>query len=96
MVHWLLLVVVVDGIGAALVAVLLWVGKKVLDFYTEDYADIESLAAFLISLAIAVFFAEPIREYIPLNLLLLLLLVHAAYIGVRWYVKGWKEARGYY
>lgn len=95
-VHWLLLVVVVGGIGAALVAALLWVGKKVLDFYTEDYADIESLAAFLISLAIAVFFAEPIREYIPLNLLLLLLLVHAAYIGVRWYVKGWKEARGYY
>ena len=86
MVHWLLLVVVVDGIGAALVAVLLWVGKKVLDFYTEDYADIESLAVFLISLAVAVFFVEPIREYIPLNLLLLLLMVHIAYMGVRWYL----------
>ncbi len=87
-VHWLLLVVVVGGIGAAVLGGLLWGGKKLLDFYTKDYADTQSLTAFLISLAVAVFFAEPIRKYISLNLLLLLLLVHAAYIGVRWYVKG--------
>lgn len=91
-VHWLLLIVVEGGIGAALVAFFLWGGKKLLDFYTENYADIQSLAAFLIFLAVAVFFAEPIREYIPLNLLLLLLMVHAAYIGFRWYLEnksGW-------
>lgn len=87
MVHWLLLVVVVGGIGAALVAAVLWGGKKLLDYYTEDYADIESLAVLLVSLAVAVFFAEPIREYIPFNLFLLILLVHAVYIRMRWYLE---------
>ncbi len=85
-VHWLLLVVVVGGIGAAVLGGLLWGVKKLLDFYKENYADTQSLVVFIISLAVVVFFAEPIREYIPLNLLLLLLMVHIAYMGVRWYL----------
>ena len=85
-VHWMLLIVVVGGIGATLVVLFLWLSKKLLDFYKEDYADIESLTVFLISLAVAVFFAERIRIVIPLNLLLLLLLIHATYMGIRWYL----------
>lgn len=84
-VHWLLLVVVVGGIGAAVLGGLIWGGKKLLDFYIKDYADTQSLAAFLISLAVAVFFAEPIRALIPLNILVQLMIVHAVYIGVRWW-----------
>ena len=38
-----------------------------------------SLAVFLISLAVSVYFAEPIRAVIPINLLLLLILVHIVY-----------------
>ncbi len=53
--------------------------------YTKDYADAQRLAAFLISLAVAVFFADPIRELIPLNILVQLMIVHAVYIGVRWW-----------
>lgn len=79
-------VVVVGGIGAAVLGGLLWGVKKLLDFYKENYADTQSLVVFIISLAVVVFFAEPIREYIPLNLLLLLLMVHIAYMGVRWYL----------
>ena len=85
-VHWLLLVVVVGGIGAAVLGGLIWGGKKLLDFYKNGYADTQSFAAFLISFAVVVFFAERIRAYIPLNLLLLLLLIHAVYISVRWYL----------
>lgn len=85
-VHWLLLIIVVGGIGVAVLGGLIWGGKKLLDFYKENYADTQSLAVFLISLAVAVFFAEPIREYIHLNLLILLLLVHTIHIGVRWYL----------
>ena len=36
------------------------------EFYTEDYADTMSLAVFLISLAVSVYFAEPIRAVIPI------------------------------
>ena len=67
-----------------------------LKFYTEDYADTMSLAVFLISLAVSVYFAEPIRAVIPINLLLLLILVHIVYVLIRWYVKGCMRSRGYY
>ena len=69
---------------------------KVFEFYTEDYADTMSLAVFLISLAVSVYFAELIRAVIPINLLLLLILVHIVYVLIRWYVKGCMRSRGYY
>ena len=55
-----------------------------------------TLAVFLISLAVSVYFAEPIRVVIPINLLLLLILVHIVYVLIRWYVKGCMRSRGYY
>ena len=70
--------------------------KAMFEFYTEDYADTMSLAVFLISLAVSVYFAEPIRAVIPINLLLLLILVHIVYVLIRWYVKGCMRSRGYY
>ena len=78
-----------------------WLGQfygasKVFEFYTEDYADTMSLAVFLISLAVSVYFAEFIRAVIPINLLLLLILVHIVYVLIRWYVKGCMRSRGYY
>lgn len=57
---------------------------------------IGNIAVFLISLAVSVYFAEPIRAAIPINLLLLLILVHIVYVLIRWYVKGCKRSRGYY
>ena len=56
----------------------------------------QGLAVFLISLAVSVYFAELIRAVIPINLLLLLILVHIVYVLIRWYVKGCKRSRGYY
>lgn len=93
---YLLLIVFVGGIGIG-VGVLIFLGaSKVFEFYTDDYADTLSLAVFLISLAVSVYFAEPIRAVIPINLLLLLILVHIVYVLIRWYVKGCKRSRGYY
>ena len=36
-----------------------------------------------------------IKTVLPVNLLFLLLLVQVIYVGIRWYVKGWREAREY-
>ena len=64
------LIVFVGGIAIG-VGFLIFLGaSKVFEFYTEDYADTMSLAVFLISLAVSVYFAEPIRVVIPINLLL--------------------------
>lgn len=95
-VHYLLLIVFVGGIAIG-VGFLIFLGaSKVFEFYAEDYADTMSLAVFLISLAVSVYFAELIRAVIPINLLLLLILVHIVYVLIRWYVKGCMRSRGYY
>ena len=36
------------------------------------------------------------RAVFPINLLLLLILVHIVYVLIRWYVKGCMRSRGYY
>ena len=37
-----------------------------------------------------------IKNAIPINLMVFLLLSHVIYIGIRCYVKGWMEERGYF
>ncbi|MFR5320158.1 MAG: DUF6040 family protein [Mediterraneibacter gnavus] len=44
------------------------------------------------STAIAIYFGEWIKSVIPIDLIMLLLLVHMVYIGIRCYVK----ERGHY
>lgn len=94
-VHWLLWLVVVGGVGIG-ATVLLFIGlAKLVSFYAEDYADNLSLGVALVSLSASSFFAEEIRAVVPINLLLLLIITHVIYVGVRWYIKGYRENRGY-
>ena len=95
-VHWLILIAVVVLVGGGAI-LLLFIGVEwVYQNYKSDYADTTSLAVALASLAISVFFAEPIRAVIPINLLLLLIITHVLYVGVRWFIKGYRESRGYW
>ena len=50
----------------------------------------------LISMATAIYFGKWIKTTLPINLLFLLLFVQLVYVGIRWYVKGWRETRGYH
>lgn len=86
-VHYLFLVVFVGGIAIGVGLIIFRGTRKVFEFYTKDYADTMSLAVFLTSLAVSVFFAEPIRAVVPINLLLLLILTNVLYVGVRWQKK---------
>ena len=95
-VHWLLWFIVLFGIGIGAVVLLLIGIVKLVKWYAEEYADNTSLGFALVSLALSIFFAEEIRALIPINLLLLLILVHIVYVLIRWYVKGCKRSRGYY
>lgn len=95
-VHWLVLIAVVVLVGGGAI-LLLFIGVEwIYQNYKSDYADTTSLAVALASLAISVFFAEPIRAVIPINLLLLLIITHVLYVGVRWFIKGYRESRGYW
>lgn len=58
--------------------------------------DIISIMVALLSTAIVIYFGEWIKSIIPINLIVLLLLMHVIYIGIRCYVKDWLEEREYY
>jgi len=48
------------------------------------------------SVALGVYFGDCKKAFIKLNLIVILLLVQAVYVGIRVYVNGCKRARGYY
>ena len=95
-VHWLLWFIVLFGVGIGAVVLLLIGIAKLVKWYAEEYADNTSLGFALVILALSIFFAEEIRAFLPINLLLLLILVHIVYVLIRWYVKGCMRSRGYY
>lgn len=93
--RWVILVLVVGLALAAVAGGLIWLLPIVVDFYRyagvgfdqeKSFADNITLAELLVSLAVLVFFAEPIRELLPINLVLLFVLAHAAFIAIRWLI----------
>lgn len=89
-VTYLLGIIVAALCMAAIGAGLFFVGKALVNCYTEHCWDEISPLVALVSLAVLVWGAE----LMPLNIVLLLILSHAVYIVVRWYIDGYKEARG--
>ena len=95
-VYRLILILIVVGFMAGIGALSVFTGIKTAELYKKNCLDILTIMVMLASMASVVYFGEWIKTILPVNLLLLLLLVQAMYVGIRWYVKGWREARGYY
>ena len=96
MVHWLLFIIVIVGAIAVVGILIVIIEKKVTKLYRENCWDVISIGVTEMSLALAVYFGDWIKALVRLNLVALLLLVQAVYVGIRVYVKGCKRARGYY
>lgn len=93
--YWLIVVVIIVGVIGG-IGFGVYVGvRKLRGIYIECCWDKVSVMVATISLALAVYFGEEIRTVVPKNLVVMMLIVHGMYIGVRWYAKGWREARGY-
>ena len=89
-VYWIIFILILS-VGAALPLVaLFFVGKEIVRVYQRCCADEISVIVALISFAIVIFFAE----VMPVNVLLLFMGSHAIYILIRWYIHGYREARG--
>ena len=95
-VHWLLLIIVIVGAAVAVGVLIVIVEKKVTKVYRENCWDVISIGVAVTSVALVVYFGDWIKGFVKLNLVVLLLLVQAVYVGIRAYVKGCKRARGYY
>lgn len=77
-VYWLiagLITIAIGGVAVVLIIMLLLYLAEEMD----DCFGLDSLYVLLATTAAAVFFAEPIRQAVPFNLLLMVLLVNAAY-----------------
>lgn len=95
-VHWLLFIGVIVGVAVAVGAIMAVAGKKVLKMYRENCFDVLSVGVAVTSAALLVYFGDWIKDFVKLNLVAMLLLVHAVYVGIRVYVNDCKRVRGYY
>lgn len=94
-VYWLIRISICGGclVGAGIF--LAFIGIKIVGLYKKYCWDMITIMVILISMATAIYFGNWIKTALPINLLFLLLFVQLVYVGIRWYVKGWREARGY-
>lgn len=95
-VYWLITAIVMGILFIITGLIIVWIGYQVGKIYWKYCWDIISIMVALMSIAIAIYFGEWIKSVLSINLILLLLLVQVIYIGIRCYVKDWREERGYY
>lgn len=95
-VHWLLLIIVLVGLAGGTGVFLVTIGRKVIKMYQENCRDVVSIVVTATSMAIIVYLGDEIKSVIQCNLIVILLLVQAVYVGIRVHLNGCKRARGYY
>ena len=95
-VYWLIRILICGGclVGAGILVAFIEI--KIAELYKKCCWDMITILVTLISLEIAIYFGDWIKTVLPINMLFLLLLVQLVYVGIRWYVKGWRETREYY
>ena len=95
-VYWLIAAIVMGILFIITGFLIIGIGYQVGKIYRKYCWDIISIMVGIMSTAIVIYFGEWIKSVIPINLIVLLLLVYVVYIGIRCYVKDWREERGYY
>ena len=95
-IYWLIRILICGGCLVGVGILLAFIGMKIAELYKKCCWDMITIMVILISMAIAIYFADWIRTILTVNLLFLLLLVQVIYVVIRWDVKGWREIRGYH
>ena len=95
-VYWIIRILICGGCLAVAGIFLAFIGIKIVGLYKKYCWDMITIMVILISMEIAIYFGDWIKTVLPINLLFFLLFVQLVYVGIRWYVKGWREARGYH
>ena len=94
-IYWLIRILICGGclVGAGIHVA--FIGIKIAELYKKCCWDMITILVTIISMAIAIYFGDWIMTVLPINLLFFLLFVQLVYVGIKWYVKGWRETRGY-
>ena len=93
-IYWLIRILVCGGCLVGVGILLAFIGIKIAGLYKKYCWDMITILVTLISMAIDIYFGDWIKAVLPISLLFLLLFVQLVYVGIRWYVKGWRENRG--
>lgn len=94
-IYWLIRMLVCGGCLVGAGTLLAFIGIKITGLYKKCCWDMITILVTLISMAMVIYFGDWVKTALPINLLFFLLFVQLVYVGIRWYVKGWREARGY-
>ena len=94
-INWLIRILICGGCLVGVGILLAFIEIKITGLYKKCCWDMITIMVILISMATAIYFGKWIKTTLPINLLFLLLFVQLVYVGIRWYVKGWRENRGY-
>ena len=95
-IYWLIRILICGGCLVGVGILLAFIEIKIAGLYKKYCWDMITIMVILVSMAITIYFGDWIKAVLPINLLFLLLFVQLVYVGIRWYVKGWRETRGYY
>ena len=95
-IYWMIRILISGGCLVGVGILVAFIGIKIAGLYKKYCWNMITILVTLISLEIAIYFGDWIKTVLPINMLFLLLLVQLVYVGIRWYVKGWRETRGYY
>ena len=95
-IYWLIRLLICGGCLVGVGILLAFIEIKIAGLYKKYCWDMITILVTLISMAIAIYFGDWRKTVLPINLLFFLLFVQLGYVGIRWYVKGWRETRGYY
>ena len=95
-IYWMIRILISGGclVGAGILVA--FIGIKIAELYKKCCWDMITIMVTIISMEIAIYFGDWIKTVLSINMLFLLLFVQMVYVGIRWYVKGWRETRGYY
>ena len=94
--YWLIVAIVMGILFIITGLLIVGIGYQVGKIYRKYCWDILRIIVAITSTAIVIHFGEWIKNAIPINLMVFLLLSHVIYIGIQCYVKGWMEERGYF
>ena len=84
---WLVQIIIVIIIAGIVLGGIIWGVYSLYLFYKERFADILSLVVVLVSFSLLVWFGDYIGRFVKWNLIIVFLLIHGAYIGLRIYAE---------
>ena len=94
--YWLIVAIVMGILFIITGLLIVGIGYQVGKIYRKYCWNILSIIVAITSTAIVIYFGEWIKNAIPINLMVFLLLSHVIYIYFHANMKNWREKRGYF